>query len=148
MNFNGKRTYFPTIVNLLLKMIDYEPVHRTTIYLWIKKYHQKDLIDNKKVLEWFQKRAKRMQASHKKPQKNQTPKEVAHKQYPEAKLLGTHIEFLTRVESILGKETFIFMEKYAPEVIEKLRDSFHFEKYRKNKLRIETIVRKRNNADS
>ena len=42
----------------------------------------------------------------------------------------------------MKKETFKVMEKYHHELIEKLIDSFHFEKYREKQLEIDAIVKK------
>ena len=144
MHWEGNRNFFPTYVNLFLFMIGEEPVHRTTIYSWIKKYKEKNLIPQEEAFGWFHKhRIKNLPEYSRKKQKRLTSKEEAHKPYPEAKLLGTHIEFLTWIKNQIGKETFIALEKYSPETIKKLMDDFHFYKYRKNKLKIDAIVKKR-----
>ncbi|HUU86804.1 MAG TPA: hypothetical protein VMX17_03530 [Candidatus Glassbacteria bacterium] len=148
-SLEGKRNYFPTFVNSFLKLIDYESVHRTTIYSWINKYKKRDLISADDATEWFDKnRIKKLPEKSREIQKKLTPKEEAHKKYAEAKLLGTHIETLTWIQNIIGKETFKVLEKYSPETIKELTDSFQFKKYRENKVKIDTIVRKRNIFDS
>jgi len=138
------KTNFPNFVNFYLRKIGYDHVHRTTVYSWIRKYNEQDLIPYQDALEWLQKHVKKIQERHPEtPKKNLTPKEEAHKQSQEDKLLGTHIEFLTWIQSILGKKQFMFMEKYQPKLIEQLIDSFNFEKYKENQSEIDAIVKKR-----
>jgi hypothetical protein len=162
LNFQAKRSNFPTFVNLLLEEIDYEPVHRTTIYLWINKYHQRDLIPYEKALEWLQKNIKKelknYQKAHKKKHSRKTKnhneptaKEKAHEQDLEEKLWGIHTEKLAYCSRFIGLKELNALKKHAREIIDKLYDeldnAFLSEKYRKNKLKIDNIYRKRDTSD-
>ena len=95
------------------------------------------------MIKWFQPRVKKIPKSHRETLKKLTPKEEAHKQNPEDRLLGTHIEALTWIQSYMGIETFKIIERYSPELIEELIDGFHFEKYKENQLEIDAIMKKR-----
>ena len=109
-------------VNGFLKLLGHEPVDRTTVYSWVRKYKDiyKDLVSSREANKWFLSQELKMP-------KKKLPKKPKQRLLIDRieKLDGFYMDFLRWIKFLGFKARYIYeLKKKNPEAFEKLKESF------------------------